>query len=378
MMAALPARRRERTEIQRFAGGYALKNSRRLVNFSDNDYLGLSFHPKLVEAVRKAVQQYGAGAGASRLVTGNHPLYAELEKALAAFKGAEDALVFGSGFLMNLGVVNGLINKDDIILADKLIHASLVDAIKLSGVKFQRFHHNDMAHLEALLQKISETSTTTQVVAQKIYILTEGVFSMDGDTAPLSEMLVLAEKYNAAVIMDDAHGFGVLGQGRGSAAAQNVALHPNLIKTGTFSKACGSYGGYICATKNQIEHLVNNARSLIYTTGLPPAVIAANIAALEMLESEPELAEKVMSHAAFFCELLNLPAPQSAIIPVIIGGDAEALAASQELEDAGFLVSAIRPPTVPRGTSRLRITMSAVHSRSDIEKLAILVRKWVS
>ncbi len=386
------SRLRQRTEIQRLPQGYALKNGKKLACFSDNDYLGLSFHPALIAASQQAITDYGVGAGASRLVTGNHPLYTELETKLAALKDTEDALVFGSGFLMNIGVVSGLIGKNDIIFADRLIHASLVDAMKLSGAKFQRFQHNDMMHLEGLLSRHSQPHTPHQrqiraVVEshcaeipqlqpsalcgmwerkdQKIYILTEGVFSMDGDVAPLAEMLALAQQYGATVIADDAHGFGLL----------EMPKHPNLIQTGTFSKACGSYGGYVAASKTVIETLVNNARSLIYTTGLPPAVVAANIAALEVIASQPNLGAKALSHAAYFCAELGLPVPESAIVPVIIGNAEAAMKASEMLEDAGFLVAAIRPPTVPEGSSRLRVTFSAVHKAETVAKLAHEIRR---
>lgn len=374
---------RQRVEIQRLPGGIALKQGRRLLNFSDNDYLGLSFHPALQAAAAAAITEYGVGAGASRLVSGNHPLYTELEKTLVQMKGTEDALVFGSGFLMNLGVVNGLLQRGDLILADRLIHASLVDAMTLSGARFQRFRHNDMTHLEELLKRHG-TLPTAQSAARsegfgeysptKIYILTEGVFSMDGDVAPLPAMLGLAERFHATVIMDDAHGFGVLGNGLGTAAAQGVAGHPQLLQTGTFSKACGSYGGYVAGSSEMIETLVNRARSLIYTTGLPPSVVAANLAALKVIQAEPERGEKALHYARIFCEMLKLPAPQSAIVPVIIGTAEAALKAAHMLEEKGFLVIAIRPPTVPVGSSRLRIAFSAIHTEEMVKNLAIAIQ----
>lgn len=376
---------RQRVEIQRLPDGYALKNGRRLLNFSDNDYLGLSFYPQVIQAAQEALTTYGAGAGASRLVTGNHPLYTQLEQELAQYKGTEDALVFGSGFLANLGVINGLIPQEDVILADRLIHASLVDAIKLSGVKFQRYRHNDMQHLRQLLEKS----------ARCCWIITESVFSMDGDLAPLAEIQALAEEFGAMIIVDDAHGFGVLNPFTSPLASRvrerevsetpspEIALRQfrplpegevrRIIWTGTFSKAAGSYGGYVCTTKAQIEQMVNKARSLIYTTGLPPSVVAANLAALRIIRVQPELTALPLHHARLFD-----PQAQSAIVPVIIGTEEAALAAAKMLEEAGFLVPAIRPPTVPAGTSRLRFTFSAVHRAEDIARLRAIVKEVTS
>jgi 8-amino-7-oxononanoate synthase len=360
-------RQRVRTEIQRLPDGYALKNRRRLANFSDNDYLGLSFDTRLRGAAEAALHEYGAGAGASRLVTGNHPLYAQLERELAEYKHTEDALVFGSGFLANLGVVNGLIPKEDIILADRLIHASLVDAMQLSGVQFQRYRHNDIAHLRQLLQKAKK----------RCWIITESVFSMDGDLAPLLEISALAAEFEAMLIVDDAHGMGVINndlllinrasarrEAAGEAKRGGVSPSSNIIWVGTFSKAAGSYGGYVCASKTLIEQMVNKARSLIYTTGLPPSVVAANIAALKIIKEDTALTALPLQNARYFDA-----SAQSAIVPVIIGDDEATLAAAQQLEEAGFLVSSIRPPTVPEGTSRLRITFSSVHKRAEIDRL---------
>ena len=346
MVVANIHRQRVRTEIKRLPQGYALKQGRKLVNFSDNDYLGLSFDLRLRKAAEAALRDYGTGAGASRLVTGNHPLYTQLEAELAEYKQTADALVFGSGFLANLGVVNALIPKEDIILADRFIHASLVDAMQLSGVQFQRFRHNDIAHLRELLQKAKK----------HCWIITESVFSMDGDLAPLTEIAALAEEFNAMLVVDDAHGMGVL--------KQMLESEENIIWVGTFSKAAGSYGGYVCATKALIEQMVNKARSLIYTTGLPPSVVAANLAALKIIREDASLTARPLQYARLFDANA-----QSAIVPVIIGSDEATLVAAQQLEEAGFLVSAIRPPTVPEGTSRLRITFSAVHQEKDIVRL---------
>lgn len=300
-----------------------------------------------------ALQEYGMGAGASRLVTGNHPLYTQLEKELAEYKNTEDALVFGSGFLANLGVITALLPPDEMILADRLIHASLVDAIRLSGVKFQRFRHNDSDHLRQLLAKQK----------QRCWIITESVFSMDGDRAPLQEMLNLAEEFDAMLVIDDAHGVGVVEHCLNGATKK-------IIWIGTFSKAAGSYGGYVCATRDHIAKMVNHSRSLIYTTALPPAVIAANLAALRIIRTQPELTALPLEKA----QLFN-PEAQSAIVPIIIGEEREALKAAEMLEEEGFLAIPIRPPTVPVGSSRLRLAFSALHEAKDIARLAAVIRK---
>jgi 8-amino-7-oxononanoate synthase len=334
------------------------------VNFCSNDYLGLAQDGRLIAAAVGAAREFGAGAGASRLVTGNHSLYQTLEAKIAALKGTEAALVFGSGYLANLGTVPALVSEGDLVLADELSHACMMSGAKLSGATVMPFRHNDVVHLRALL-------TEHRAAARHCLVLTEGVFSMDGDLAPLSEIMSTAHAHDAWVMTDDAHGLGVVGEGRGAAAHWGVA--PD-IQMGTLSKAVGSYGGYVAASRAVIDLLVNRARTLIYATGLPPAVVAASIAGIDIIASDAALCAKPLAHARLFAALLNLAPPQSAIVPLIVGTSDAALEASRALEARGFLVSAIRPPTVPDGTARLRVTFSAAHAEDDVRRLAEVVR----
>lgn len=354
---ASPSRMRRRVDVQRLPHGRLKHEGKTYISFSCNDYLGLSFHPRVVEAAAKALQAYGTGAGASRLVTGNHPLYAEFERAMAAYKGAEDCLVFGSGYLANIGVITALAGEGDIIFADKLVHACMIDGSRLSGAKLVRFAHNSTVHLQALLQKYRKH-------AKRCLILSETVFSMDGDCAPIDELARIAERNLATLVLDDAHGLGVIQQ----------ALPSHTILTGTCSKALGSYGGYVCASQSMIDFFVNHARSVIFSTGLPPATVAASLAALEIMQHE-NMSGEVLKKAQTFTSRLGLPEAQSAIVPLIIGGDAEALKASDMLKAEGFWVTAIRPPTVPENTARLRFAFSAAHSDADVEALIRAVRE---
>ena len=334
------------------------------VNFCSNDYLGLAQDARLKAAAVAAARDFGAGAGASRLVTGNHSLYAVLEAKIAALKGAEAALVFGSGYLANLGTVPALVSEGDLVLADELSHACMMSGARLSGATVMLFRHNDVAHLRALLAE-------RRAGARHCLVLTEGVFSMDGDLAPLPEIMLAARAHDAWVMTDDAHGLGVVGNGRGSAAHWGVA--PD-IQMGTLSKAVGSYGGYVAASRAVVDLLINRARTLIYATGLPPAVVAASTAGIDVIASDAAQCARPLAHARLFAALLNLAPPQSAIVPLIVGTSDAALKASRALEARGFLVSAIRPPTVPDGTARLRVTFSAAHAEDDVRRLAEAVR----
>ena len=342
------------------------RNGRRLLDFSSNDYLNFSQHPALKQAAVKAIERYGVGAGASRLVTGNHPLYAELESRLARLKGTQAACVFGSGYLANTGIIPALVGRDDLIIADELAHACLRAGAQMSGAAIALFRHNDVAHAGELLAH-------ERGKHGRALIVTEGVFSMDGDLAPLHALAALAQNHDAWLLCDDAHGFGMLGGGRGTAF---IGAHPPAIplQMGTLSKAIGGYGGYLCASRPVIELMHNRARTLIYSTGLPPATIAAAIAAIDLIEKDPDYAELPMRHARLFTRNTGLKAAVSPIVPLLIGDADAALRASRLLEDAGFLVVAIRPPTVPAGTARLRFTFSAAHRRADIECLAEIVR----
>jgi 8-amino-7-oxononanoate synthase len=350
------------------AGIWAERDGRRLLSFSCNDYLNLSQHPEVIAAAIHATARYGVGAGASRLVTGNHPLYAELEGRLARLKGADAACVFGSGYLANAGIIPALAGSDDLILADEFSHACIHAGAKLSGASVHLYRHCDAGHVEDLLN-------AHRAGKKRALIATDGVFSMDGDLAPLSALSQLAQRFDAWLLCDDAHGLGVVGGGRGSTFANGRADVP--LQMGTLSKAVGAYGGYLCASRTVIDLMQTRARTFIYSTGLPPAVIAAATAALDVIERDPAYAALPLRKARLFTRALNLPEAQSAIVPVIVGDADEALAASELLRDEGFLVVAIRPPTVPAGTARLRFAFTAQHPDADIERLADVVRRRV-
>lgn len=328
------------------------------ISFSCNDYLGLIHHPKLQEAAMQAAQDYGAGAGASRLLTGNHPLYASLEAKLAKFKGTEAACVFGSGYLANIGAIPALVSHGDVIFADRLVHACMLDAARLSGAKLVRFRHNDAEDLQAKLEKHRHAY-------RHALIATETVFSMDGDVAPMREISALAKQHDAWSMTDNAHGLGAM-LDMGGALAD--------VQMGTLSKALGSYGGYICGSKELVEWLQTAARSLLFSTALPPSVIATASAALDILEDEPERCKLPQERARQFTKELGLPEAQSNIVPLLLGEEALALRASDALKEAGFLVMAIRPPTVPEGTARLRFAFSALHAEADIARLCETIR----
>jgi len=354
--------RRWLVETGRTQDAIAIRNGKRLISFCCNDYLNLSQHPEVKQAVIAATQRFGAGAGASRLVSGNHSLYGELEAALARLKGTEAACVFGSGYLANLGIIPALVGSGDLILADALSHACLMAGGKLSGAETVTFRHNDMAHLEEMLR-------THRNHYHRSMILTDGVFSMDGDLAPVRELAEIAHAFDAWLMTDDAHGVGVLADGRGSSFVDGGKADVPL-QMGTLSKAVGVYGGYICASRAVIDLIRTRARTLIYSTGLPPGVVAAAIASLEIIARDPQLRAAPLHKARRFTRAMNLSDAQSPIVPLIIGDAARALALSTMLEEAGFLVTAIRPPTVPDGTARLRFTFTAAHQDADIDRLA--------
>ena len=356
-------------ETDRLDGIWVERNGRRLLSFCCNDYLALSHHPAVKAAAVAAIERHGVGSGASRLVTGNHPLFGELERRLARLKGTEAACVFGSGYLANSGIIPALIGRDDLVLIDELAHACLWAGARLSRATVLPFRHSDMAHVEALLAEHRGRHP-------RALIATDGVFSMDGDLAPLPELSALATRYDAWLMTDDAHGIGVVGHGRGSTFAHGADVDVPL-QMGTLSKAIGGYGGYLCASAAVIDLIHNRARTFVYSTGLPPASVAAAIAALDLIESDPAYAALPLAKARTFTRLLNLPQAASPIVPLVIGEAEAALRASQVLEAEGFLVIAIRPPTVPAGTARLRFTFSAAHPDADIERLASIVRRRI-
>jgi 8-amino-7-oxononanoate synthase len=361
--------RRSLAETTREDGIWVERDGKALLSFSCNDYLNLTQHPAVKQAARDALERYGAGSGASRLITGNHPLYAELEAKLARIKQTEGAVVFGSGYLANSGIIPVLIGRDGLVLLDELSHACIYAGAQLSRGRVLAFRHNDVAHARELL-------AAHRAEHDHALIVTDGVFSMDGDLAPLAQLLALANEHDAWLMSDDAHGLGVVGGGRGSSFTGNTHI-PIPLQMGTLSKAVGAYGGYLCASTRVIELMRNRARTLIYSTGLPPAIVAAASAALDVIEREPGYAALPVQKANAFTQAAGLPPAQSPIVPILVGSEDRALAASRLLADEGFLVAAIRPPTVPEGTARLRLTFTARHPEEAIARLAALVRDKV-
>ncbi len=361
--------RRALADTVREDGIWVERNGRRLLSFACNDYLNLTQHPAVKRAGVAALERYGAGSGASRLVTGNHPLYAELEARLARIKDTEAAVVFGSGYLANSGIIPVLIGRDGLVVLDELSHACIYAGAQLSRGKVVTFRHNDVGHARELLAR-------HRAEHDHALIVTDGVFSMDGDLAPLAELLTVANEHDAWLMSDDAHGLGVVGGGRGSSFIGGKHVEMPL-QMGTLSKAVGAYGGYLCASASVIELMRNRARTLIYSTGLPPAIVAAAIAALDVIEQEPDYAALPVAKARRFTRATNLPEAQSPIVPVVIGGEEETLAASALLAEHGFLAAAIRPPTVPAATARLRLTFTAQHPDEAIDRLASLVREKI-
>jgi 8-amino-7-oxononanoate synthase len=360
---------RQMTGTLREDGIWVERDGRRLLSFSCNDYLNFTQHPAIKKAAIAAVERYGAGSGASRLVTGNHPLYAELESRLAAMKRAEAAVVFGSGYLANAGIIPVLIGPDGLVLVDELAHACLFAGSQLSRGKVMTFRHNELGHARELLEIYRSQHGHALIV-------TDGVFSMDGDLAPVAALNALADEYDAWLMTDDAHGIGVVGGGRGSSFVGNSHV-PVPLQMGTLSKAIGAYGGYLCASEAVIDLIRNRARTLIYSTGLPPSCVAASIAALDLIEREPAYAALPVQKAKAFTKAAGLTEAQSPIVPVIVSTEEATLAASQMLADEGFLAAAIRPPSVPAGTSRLRLTFTAQHPDEEIARLASIVRERI-
>jgi len=373
-MAEFLARQAARLESRRQAGLYRQRiavgaadgaccrvQGEDLVNFCSNDYLGLAGSPELAQVMQRAIADFGVGAGASHLVTGHMTPHARLEQSLAAFTGAERALVFSTGYMANLAVLSTFADRCATVVADRLNHASLVDGALLSRARLQRYAHNAV-----------EDARRCLVGAKNGLLVSDSVFSMDGDVAPVRELETLALDLDVPLILDDAHGLGVLGNGRGIRI--HSGLGANTLVVGTFGKALGVFGAFVAGPEVMIEALVQFARPYIYTTALPPSVVAAVECSLEMISRQPSPVSRLHENIRHFRELadrmkLPLLCSDTAIQPVMCGEPDRAVALSNALRNSGFLVSAIRPPTVPRGTSRLRITLSAAHSPNQIEAL---------
>lgn len=355
-------------EIESQPGTTMTYAGRQLVNFSSNDYLGLAGEPFLREAAKQAIDEYGVGAGASRLVCGTLSPHLRLEELLAEFKGTEAALSFSSGYATALGTLSALAGKDDVIILDKLAHASLIDGARLSGAVLRVFPHNDVAKLESHLQWARQTHPEARVV-----VVTESIFSMDGDRTPLADIVEVKDRYEALLLLDEAHAVGVVGaNGRGLAERLGLTARVD-IQMGTLSKALGVSGGYICGNRAMIDWLINRARSFVYSTAVPPALAAAASASIEFLFSAAGEDRRRQLWQNLKILALGLPPGltpeklQSAIVPVMLGEEETALAASKMFFERGLFVPAIRYPTVARGTARLRLTISATHEPEQIQ-----------
>jgi 8-amino-7-oxononanoate synthase len=331
-----------------------------------NNYLGLADHPRVREAAADAAMRWGVGSGSSRLVSGNMTLHRRLEERLAEFKGSEAALLFGSGYLANMGVIPALARKGEVVFSDELNHASIVDGCRLAGADTFVYRHGDMDHLAWGL---------TQAERRGALIVTDGVFSMDGDVAPLAEIVELARGHGVRVMVDDAHGTGCIGpEGRGSVADAGLEDEIDVV-VGTLGKALGSYGAFVCCEHVTAQYLVNSARSLIYSTGLPPMAVAAAMAALELLEEQPRRVEKLQANAGALRDELaregfEVAGSTTQIVPLIIGDAADAVRVAEGALEQGVFAQAIRPPTVPEGTSRLRLAVMASHTRGELREAA--------
>jgi 8-amino-7-oxononanoate synthase len=358
---------RRRLNTVDFLGGMrASLDHRDVVLFCTNNYLGLADHPKVLERAQRALARFGAGAQASRLVSGHFPIHAQLEEITSLFKGVEACLAFPTGYMANLAAVSALVGEGDAVLCDRLNHASLIDACRVSKAKLFIYAHLDLEDLKKQLEKTGPF--------RRRLIVTDGLFSMDGDLVPLLKATNLARDYDALVLVDDAHGTGVLGpEGRG--IAHHFPLkHPPQVVVGTYSKALGSLGGFVCGPRIFIEYLLNKARTFIYTTGLPPAVCGASLGALEVLQQEPQRVERLWDNAKKVRDGLrslgyDIPRGAGPILPILVGDNEEAVKMSEKLQEEGVLVVAIRPPTVPKGTARLRLSVSAAHTDADLERL---------
>lgn len=346
-------------------------DGKRVINLASNNYLGLCNHPKLREAAIDAIRKYGVGSGAVRTIAGTMRIHMELEEKIAAFKGVEACVVFQSGFTANAGTVSSILGKEDFILSDELNHASIIDGARLSRAKIRVFRHKDVAHCEELLKEIESEP------GRKL-IITDGVFSMDGDIGPVDKLCDLAEKYGALMMVDDAHASGVLGRnGRGSVDHFHCTDRVD-VQVGTLSKAIGALGGYVCGSKDLIEFLYHRARPFLFSTSHPPSVAATCIAAFDLLESEPERIDRLWSNTRYFKEQLTnagfdvggrtTPASETPITPIIIGDGRKTMEFSRALFDAGLMATGIAFPTVPEGKARIRTIMTSEHTREQIDQ----------
>jgi glycine C-acetyltransferase len=357
---------RELREVESAQEASVLLRGREVLLFCSNNYLGLANHPELVEASREAAGRFGASSGSSRLISGHMAPHRELEERLSAWKGLEAALVFSTGYQANIGAITTLTGPGDVVISDELNHASIIDATRLSKARVEVFAHNDMDELEDRLRRCD---------GRRALVVTESVFSMDGDLAPLAEIVALSKRHGAWVMVDEAHSAGIFGAG-GAGLADELGLSSEIdVHVGTLGKALGSFGAYVAGSRDLVDLLINRARSFIFTTGLPPSAAAAASAAISICQREPERAAGLRRRVTALSERLreaglDVPEAQSQILPVRIGDSKEAVAAMNTLLEGGVYVAAIRPPTVPRGTSRLRLSLMATHSDDQLARAA--------
>lgn len=352
-------------------------DGKKVINLASNNYLGLCNHPKLREAAIAATQKFGVGSGAVRTIAGTMRIHMELEEKIAAFKGVEACVVFQSGFTANAGTVSSILGKEDFILSDELNHASIIDGARLSRAKIKVFRHKDVGHCEELLKEIQ------QEPGRKL-VITDGVFSMDGDIGPVDKLCDVADKYGAIMMVDDAHASGVLGRnGRGSVDHFHCTQRVD-VQVGTLSKAIGALGGYVCGSRDLIDYLYHRARPFLFSTSHPPSVAASCIAAFDLLESEPERIERLWSNTRYFKEQLTqagfdvggrtTPASETPITPIIIGDGRKTMDFSRVLFDAGLMATGIAFPTVPEGKARIRTIMTSEHTREQINQALEILR----
>jgi len=357
---------RELNKVEGAQGPHIQIKGRTYLSFCSNDYLGLANHPDVIRAVKNAVEDYGWGAGASRLISGNMQLHETLENEISGFKKKEASIVFPTGYMANVGTICSLVSNGDLVVSDRLNHASIIDGCRLSGATFRIYPHCNIIKLEDILKKHSKLS--------RKLIVTDTVFSMDGDLAPLPGIVKIARNYGAMVMVDEAHGTGVYGK-NGIGVTEHYNLNKEVdITMGTLSKAIGSLGGFVSGSKDLIEYLRNKARTFMYTTALPPAVCAASIAGINLVRQDHTLRESLWRNVHYVKEglkllRLNIISSESPIIPIVIGDAKRAMDVSRHLFEKGIMIPAIRPPTVPGKSSRLRITIVSTHTKDDLDKL---------
>lgn len=350
---------------------YIIKSGKKLLNVASNNYLGISNHRFLVKGATKAADKYGTTSGASRIVSGNFSLYDELEEELAEFKQTESSLIFNTGYTANIAIITALCDKNTVVFSDKLNHASIIDGIKMSGAKHVRYRHNDMGHLAYCIDKYKD--------AEQKLLVTDTIFSMDGDIAALSDIVSLCKRNDIFIVLDEAHGTGVFGNGRG--VAYELGLHDQIdVHMGTFSKGLGSFGAYAAADETIISYFINKSRGLIYTTSLPPAVIGANLAAVRFVQNHPELPKRLIQISTDMRETLDrlgfdTTPSATQIIPIMLKDPYSTLRASSFLAHNGIAVGAIRPPTVPENTSRLRLSMRADFNEAEVQYIKDIFKK---